>query len=111
MHRIFAVADGKQTLNVKAMSRDLARIIVRQYPPRRDALWNPDLFKHRFEMRSENGGGAPGAASVTAGVDQAPSLAAGEALSLPLRLWANEDVRDFTMTFTVAFVGLMVFLA
>ena len=111
MHRIFAVADGKQTLNVKAMSRDLARIIVRQYPPRRDALWNPDLFKHRFEMRAKNAGGAPGAASVTTGVDQAQPLAAGEALSLPLRLWANEAVRDFTMTFTVAFVGLMVFLA
>ena len=111
MHRIFAVADGKQILNVKAMSRDLARIIVRQYPPRRDALWNPDLFKHRFEMRSKNAGGAAGVASVTTGVDPAPALAAGEALSLPLRLWANEDVRDFTMTFTVAFVGLMVFLA
>lgn len=111
MHRIFAVADGKQTLNVKAMSRDLARIIVRQYPPRRDALWNPDLFKHRFEMRAKKAGGAPGAASLIAGVDPAPSLTAEEALSLPLRLWANEDVRDFTMTFTVAFVGLMVFLA
>ena len=81
------------------MSRDLARIIVRQYPPRRDALWNPDLFKPVVIERPGNG-----AASRS-------TLPDATAMSLPQRLWSNEDVRHFTMTFTFAFVGLMIFFA
>lgn len=81
------------------MSRDLARIIVRQYPPRRDGLWNPDLFKRTIAQRQDSG---------TAALTMRCEIATP---TLPQRLWSNEDVRHFTMTFLFAFVGLMIFFA
>lgn len=89
------------------MSRDLARIIVRQYPPRRDALWNPGLFKQQVVRRSD----APRETPVAALLAASLAADAEQALTLPQRLWANEDVRHFTMTFTFAFVGLTIFFA
>lgn len=82
------------------MSRNLASIIVRQYPPRRDALWNPGAFKRARTSRYARFSG--------------PALAhSREAITAPLSLaqkaWANEDVRHFGMTFSGAFIALMIF--
>lgn len=99
VYHFLTLSKGKQILNVCNMSRQqtLSSMVCRQYPPRRDMLQNPGLY--RTPSYRKVGGTL---------VRSAPPPPTPRP-SLWQRFWKSEDVRHFSTTFSLGFVGMMIF--
>ncbi len=80
-------------------------MICRQYPPRRDVLWNPGLYAQPSIRPLRYQTSDIASLRPATGVGRAPSPLS----SLLRRLWHSEDARQFAQTFSIGFAGIMIF--
>ena len=72
-------------------------MICRRYPPRRDMLQNPGLYR------------APSYRKVGGTLVLLAPPVPSQRIGLWQRVWSSEDIRHFATTFSLGFVGIMIF--